>query len=311
MKILPYVVLVLLHHFVLAPLLRKQKSLYFIFTASLLVAFGFYCFHFIPRPRPEMSPGPPPPEFRPEHEPMPPGRGPMRPQTMEMIMGILLIAGDLGLIAAVRMKQNEKRLHKLQNESLKQQIESLRYQINPHFFMNTLNNIQSLILTDPDKATEAVSEFSKLMRIVLYEGNEPTIPLSRELEYLRHYLSLMRMRYPDSVTIEALLPEDTAGAVVPPLLMASFVENAFKHGIRYEKVSYVKISIGLTRSRVVFNCANSRHDSQQTEQHGLGMDNVKKRLSLLYASDFALQISESSDTYNILLDIPSAPSTSA
>ena len=222
-------------------------------------------------------------------------------------MGVLLIGGDLGLIAFLRMRQNEKRMKELETANLQQQLESLRYQINPHFFMNTLNNIQSLILTNPDKATEAVGEFSKLMRIVLYEGSGPTIPLNRELDYLRHYFSLMRLRYPESVKIEHDFPRQTGDAVAPPLLMASFAENAFKHGISYNGESFVRLAVNVTEGRVTFRCVNSRHSGQEDGLHGLGLENVRKRLSLLYGTDYNLEIDEQPSTYGILLDFPSSP----
>ena len=314
LRLLPFVILFLVHHFLLAPMLYRNKALYFILTVALLVLFAFSCFNFGWRPgmNPDLPERPELPEWAEErfHEP-PKHRGPMRPEVMEVILGVFVIAGDLGLVAWGRMKKNERQLQELKAESLHQQLESLRYQINPHFFMNTLNNIQSLIYTDPDKATEAVSEFSKLMRIVLYEGDDNLIPLGRELDFLRHFLSLMKIRYPESVRIEAVMPQETEGAMVPPLLMASFVENAFKHGISYKKPSFVKIRIEATRSRVLFHCTNSRHDLQQTEQHGLGMENVTKRLKLLYGSNYVLRIDEQADTYDILLDIPAKPSVEA
>lgn len=229
---------------------------------------------------------------------------------MELALGILLISGDLGLVAFQRMKQNERAMKEVQAESLKRQLETLRYQINPHFFMNTLNNIQSLILTDPDKAAEAIGEFSKLMRIVLYGGNEPTISLSRELDYMRHYLSLMRLRYPQEIPIEADFPKEIGDAVVPPLLMASFAENAFKHGISYTEESFVRLAVYTDGGRVTFHCMNTRHPGREDSAHGLGLDNIRKRLSLLYGNDYRLDIEDDADFYDVLLDIPQKPADS-
>ena len=312
LKILPFLALVLIHHFLLEPLSRRKNKLwYLLFTLLLLAAFGIFCFYPDRRSdwQDEGFPVPPPDEWRMDRPGLPPadGRGPIRPETQELIIGILLVAGDLGLTALYRSRKHEAELKELQAANVSRQLEALRYQINPHFFMNTLNNIQSLIYTDPDKATEVVSEFSKLMRIVLYEGEAPTIPLSHELDYLRHYLSLMRLRYPESVRIEDALPANAGCAVVPPLLMASFVENAFKHGISYEAPSFVRLSVELTQRRILFSCANSLHPARQTEPHGLGMDNIRKRLDLLYGSDYALHIDEQPDSYRVLLDIPLTP----
>ena len=172
LKILPFLALVLIHHFLLEPLSRRKNKLwYLLFTLLLLAAFGIFCFYPDRRSdwQDEGFPVPPPDEWRMDRPGLPPadGRGPIRPETQELIIGILLVAGDLGLTALYRSRKHEAELKELQAANVSRQLEALRYQINPHFFMNTLNNIQSLIYTDPDKATEAVSEFSKLMRIVL------------------------------------------------------------------------------------------------------------------------------------------------
>ena len=312
LQILPFVVLFLVHQFVLATWLRGKRWPYLVATLLLLGLFACWCFFLKERPSPPgmphgQEPPPqwapaPPPEGAPEKEPRP-----IRPEWQEFFMGILIIAGSQGLLAIRQVKRNERKMQELKAESLSRQLESLRYQINPHFFMNTLNNLQSLILTDPDKAAEAVGEFSKLMRIVLYEGSEPTIPLSRELDYLQHYLSLMRLRYPQDIVIEADFPKECGDAVVPPLLMASFAENAFKHGISYTEESFVKLAVFLDGSRVTFQCTNTRHPGRDDTQHGLGMENIRKRLSLLYGSDYQLRIDEQAGLYGVMLDIPQKP----
>ena len=294
LHIVPYVVLFLVHHFLLARLLQKRRGLYIVLTVLLLGLFAGWCFLGMPKP---------PVLERPPLE----GRGPLRPEWMELTLGILLVAGDLGLVAYQRMKQDERKLQQLQTENLHQQLEALRYQINPHFFMNTLNNIQSLILTDPDKATEVVDQFSKLMRIVLYEGDGPTIPLSREIDYLQHYLALMRLRYPESVRIETDFPQETGDAVVPPLLMASFAENAFKHGISYDSASFVQLGIMEGDGQLVFRCSNSSHPGKAEAQHGLGLDNIRQRLELLYGSDYILGIDTQDRRYEVVLTIPDKP----
>ncbi len=313
LKILPFLVLVLVHHFLLEPLFhKKNKTDYFLLTAALIAGFSLYCFYPDRRPvRQEDMPAPPPGEVPYNRPGLPPadGKGPIRPETQEFIIGILLVAGDLGLTAIYRSRKREAQLKELQAANVSRQLETLRYQINPHFFMNTLNNIQSLVLTDPDKATEMINEFSKLMRIILYEGNEPTIPLARETEFLQHYLSLMRVRYPESVRIEADITQDTAGAVIPPLLYASFVENAFTHGISYDQASFVEISVCLSQAgRIVFKCSNSQHPKPDNGDHGLGLENVRERLNLLYGNDFILHIDEQPQRFDVLLDIPKSPS---
>ena len=109
-------------------------------------------------------------------------------------------------------------MKELEAENIRQQLESLRYQINPHFLMNTLNNIHALVDLDPEKAKESIEVFSKMMRVLLYEGNAPTIPLAKELDFIEHFISLMRLRYPeDAVRIETVFPAACPDAAVPPL----------------------------------------------------------------------------------------------
>ena len=231
----------------------------------------------------------------------------MSPETMKIIMGLLVIGVNLGAKFFFEGRRNERKMEQLRTEHLNHQLEYLRYQINPHFFMNTLNNIHALVDIDPEKAKESIEEFSKLMRYVLYDGDRPTIPLSRELEYLRHFISLMRIRYADSVRIKTDFPENTPDAQIPPLLLASFVENAFKHGISYDRDSFVEVCVSITDGSISFLCNNSRQGEEQPLQHGIGLANVRKRLDLLYDGNYTLEIQEKPNTYSICLTLPAAP----
>ena len=199
-------------------------------------------------------------------------------------------------------------MKELEAENTKQRLESLRYQINPHFLMNTLNNIHALVDIDPEKAKESIEEFSKMMRILLYEGDAPTIPLSKELDFIEHFISLMRLRYTeDALRIETVFPEERCNAVVPPLVMASFVENAFKHGVSYSKKSFIRVKVELQEGKVVFHCANSSHPAERDERHGIGLENIRKRLTLLYGESYTLSIDTGEGRYDALLIIPSHP----
>jgi len=174
--------------------------------------------------------------------------------------------------------------------------------------MNTLNNIHALVDIEPEKAKESIEVFSKMMRILLYEGDAPTIPLSKELDFIEHFISLMRLRYPeDALRMEILLPEERGGAVVPPLVMASIVENAFKHGVSYSEESFIRVKLELQGGKVVFRCSNSLHPSEGEEQHGIGLDNIRKRLSLLYGNTYTLSTDDQNDRYDVLLAIPQQP----
>ena len=295
---------------------KKEILIHVILTVVLLALFGIWYANTISKaPHRIHEKGLPsyirdgqrPPGPGPGPAPSPKGKGPvpMRPEHMILFLGLVLTAGaNMAVHSYFRTVRNKQKLQDLENENLSSQLESLRYQINPHFFMNTLNNIHALVDIDPEKAKESIEEFSKMMRIVLYEGASPTIPLQKEVEYLNHYISLMRLRYPQSVKITTSFPEDCAGISVPPLLMASFVENAFKHGISYEQDSFVHVSVVKEDGKLIFRCANSRIPGSDPVQHGIGLENTRKRLNLLYGSNYTLNIDESEKVYDIFLILP-------
>lgn len=290
--ILPFFVLFVLHDLLGAPLLVKKKKgvAYFGVFLGLIALFGAYVW------MSRRVPGGPPPDGG--------GSLPITPEVMKLVMGMLMLGVNLGVEFYLKSIRGERRLKELQAENLSRQLEALRYQINPHFFMNTLNNIHALVDFDPDQAKASIEEFSKLMRHVLYEGDQPTIPLAKEMEFLRHYVSLMKLRYADTVRIDLSLPENDGGAEIPPLVLASFVENAFKHGISYDRPSFLRVSVSVEGGKIIFRCANSRQESSEAEQHGVGLANVRGRLDLLYGDRYTLSIDQSGNVYDIVLLLP-------
>ena len=238
---------------------------------------------------------------RPEHDKKPIGAG-----VSKIIIALMMLGVNLGAKYYTNYSLEKKRMEDLEKENLRYRLEYLRYQINPHFFMNTLNNIHALVDVSPEKAKDSIVELSRLMRHVLYDSNGPTVGLAKELDFLRHYLYLMRLRYTDSVRIEYSFPEDDSGAQVPPLLMATIAENAFKHGVSYKSDSYIRLSVALESGKVIFRCANSLSSGQEEQTvGGIGLDNIQKRLSLLYGEDFVLHIDKSSAEYEVLMVLPS------
>jgi LytS/YehU family sensor histidine kinase len=208
----------------------------------------------------------------------------------------------------MKQSDNKRKMEELEKENLNQQLQYLRYQINPHFFMNTLNNIHALVDIDPAEAKECILELSKLMRYILYEGSKPTIPLDKETEFLKQYISLMRIRYQDNVKIEVELPGSLPGVEIPPLLFISFVENAFKHGVSYDEDSFIKVKMEVIDDMIHFQCVNSRHAPRHANgkdtRKGIGMENVKKRLDLLYGDDYVMEVKSGEKDYGIYVVIP-------
>ena len=326
-----YLLLFLVHNFLVAPLLvhSHKRIAYFALVTVLLVAFVAYRYNSRPEPKGHMPPMekplPPPstkmmgmegkkPPFR--HHP-PPFRRDMERhdapppfifigehEIMAIVVLILMFAANLGIKNYIRSRDDRKRLVELEKQNLEQQLEYLRYQINPHFFMNTLNNIHALVDFDPAKAQETIVELSKMMRFVLYEGNKQSVPLSRELDFIRHYVTLMQLRYTDKVKITLDLPQETPDRQIPPLILVTFIENAFKHGVSYQHESFIEVRVAVEDETMHFTCRNSKADHPNEEKGGVGLANVRKRLDLLYAENYRLSIKDRPDAYHVELSIP-------
>lgn len=247
----------------------------------------------------------------PPHSPPPP---PMESQGLApnpipkyanfLILAVLLVGFDTGLKISMRWANLEQEKFKLQKENVENQMAFLKNQVSPHFFMNTLNNIHALIDIDADEAKESIIKLSKLMRHLLYDSEEKLTPIKKEVEFIQSYIELMRLRFTDKVNIEVDIPEDIPDKSIPPLLFTSLLENAFKHGISYNQVSFVKIVMSFSENRLNFGIENSNHPRDTEASSGIGIENTKKRLSLLYKDNFDLEILEEKEIYKVNLSIP-------
>ena len=220
--------------------------------------------------------------------------------------GLLLMGMNLGVKLYFMSQRDRERQKIIDQRNLEQQMEYLKYQVNPHFFMNTLNNIHALVDIDPERAKTTIVELSKMMRHILYEGSKKLIPLTREMEFLNLYVRLMRLRYTRKVHINVDVPPQLPELKLPPLMLIIFVENAFKHGISYREESFIDIKLRVENKRLLFSCCNSKPTQVQrtNEKGGMGLQNVRQRLELLYDDDYTLDISDGEKTYEVKLDIP-------
>lgn len=220
--------------------------------------------------------------------------------------GLLLMGMNLGVKLYFMSQRDRERQKIIDQRNLEQQMEYLKYQVNPHFFMNTLNNIHALVDIDPERAKTTIVELSKMMRHILYEGSKKLIPLTREVEFLNLYVQLMRLRYTRKVHINVDVPPQLPELKLPPLMLIIFVENAFKHGISYREESFIDIKLRVENKRLLFSCCNSKPTQVQrtNEKGGMGLQNVRQRLELLYDDDYTLDINDGEKTYEVKLDIP-------
>ena len=221
--------------------------------------------------------------------------------------GLMLMGMNLGVKLYFKTQEDRDHQEMLEKQDLERQLEYLRYQVNPHFFMNTLNNIHALVDINPERAKTTIVELSKMMRYILYEGDKKLIPVQREVLFLKNYIELMRLRYSSRVSINLDIPEMMPDVMLPPLLLIIFVENAFKHGVSYAAPSFIDIKVTVTQEMLQFKCRNSRQEQKPDEKKkkgGVGLANARRRLDLLFHDKYSLEIKEDDKEYDVQLEIP-------
>ncbi len=202
--------------------------------------------------------------------------------------------------------QNEKR--ELESQNLQSELKFLKSQINPHFFFNTLNNLYALTLKKSDLAPEIVLKLSEMMRYMLYESNEKEVSLEKEINYVMNYIELEKLRQGDKFKINFNLNGKVANKKIAPLMFIPFLENSFKHGLDSQINSgYVNIEMNFNENSVELDIENSKPPKVPKpvglKSGGIGLENVQRRLRLLYPNKHALNISDESDSYKVNLNI--------
>ena len=265
MLVLPFFVLFLIHNFLLVPQLFLKKY-YVRYMLAVIFTIGIL-FLYMPGWLEALHPQPP-----------------------------------LHFLKSLR---DDEMLKDLEHQRLESELQYLKYQLNPHFFMNTLNNIYALVDLNTEQAKKTIIELSKLMRYVLYEANKNQISLEHEIQFLENYIALMKLRYINNLNIRTEFPVVVPCVQIPPLLFISLLENAFKHGVSYQEPSFIEVRIELADEGVIFNCKNSKHThAHKDAYHGIGIDNIKKRLHLLYGNNYTFTTNESENCFEVLLIIP-------
>ncbi|MDR1226287.1 MAG: histidine kinase [Prevotellaceae bacterium] len=223
-------------------------------------------------------------------------------------ISILIVGFNSGTKIFVRWTEEKNTQSEKERQHLITELAYLKNQISPHFFMNTLNNIHALVDIDGEKAKEAIVKLSRLMRYLLYESEDGQVALSGEINFLESYIELMRLRHSESMlSVKMEHPAHLDGVQVPPFLFLSFVENAFKYGINPQGTSAITIRFAIAEKQLLFSVSNQIFTKNETglkESSGIGLENIKKRLQLIYPNRYTLSISIQNSRYTAELTLP-------
>ncbi|MCX2573404.1 sensor histidine kinase [Pedobacter sandarakinus] len=218
--------------------------------------------------------------------------------------GFFLVASCL-IKFTIDWFSNERIQRNLESERREMELQFLKSQLNPHFLFNSLNNIYSLAYQKSDKTADAIMKLSEIMRYMIYESNTPTVALNKEVDYLINYIELQKIRFKDGAFIELTLNGEIDNQKIVPLMLISFVENAFKHGVVNDPENPVKINIIANQKILHFSVINKKNAQNKDAQGGVGLPNVERRLQLVYPDRYKLNVVNSATHYTceLMIDI--------
>ena len=225
---------------------------------------------------------------------------------------VAVILGEIyviALVSAIKLTVDwifeKKKNDSLIKEQLSNELKFLRTQIQPHFFFNTLNNLYALTLEKSDNAPVVILKLSEMMQYVLYDVKDTNISLLKEINYIHNYLELEKLRYGDHVSSKLNVVGNVGNIKVPPLLFLPFIENCFKHGATNSDHIIVDISFQKKGKELLFKVENNFNFHNKIEiKHGIGINNVKRRLHLLFQDKFKLKINTEGNKFVVVLKIP-------
>ena len=226
-----------------------------------------------------------------------------------MIGTCALVLGISTSITVMEKWQKDRVVHQeMEQDRISSELSFLKAQINPHFFFNTLNNIYALTHVDAETSRKAIHQLSRMMRYVLYDTQNTTTLLSQEIAFVKDYISLMQLRLTDMVKIEFKSPNALKDMAIAPMIFLPFIENAFKHGVSASNPSSIDINIGQQGTMVdlhVINTVIKEQNNNLEAGSGIGLNNTRRRLDLLYPGKHILNISEdtAANTYSVHLTL--------
>jgi sensor histidine kinase YesM len=220
---------------------------------------------------------------------------------------LLVFLFSTGIKVMQKWMNSERRNKQIENEKLHAELAFLKSQINPHFLFNTLNNIYSLAESKSDLTPVAVMKLSNIMRYVLTEARQESVPLEKEMQFIHDYIELQRIRNTDKTSVGFTVVGDITGKKISPLILLPFTENAFKYGVSTRELSPINILVESDKNHIHFKIKNNKHNKGKNNlvNTGIGINNTRRRLELLYPGKYELNIEDELLTYTINLNIHS------
>lgn len=279
-----FLIIFYVNYWVLVPkcLFRKERSRYLLYNALLIVGLvAFFHLYYMPAVQAYLAGNSATAQELPD-----PHRPPRWAFVVKDCIVFTFVAG-LGTVIRLSMQwqKAETARQEAEQSRMEAELNNLRNQLNPHFLLNTLNNIYALIMFDTPRAQEAVQELSRLLRYVLYDNQQRLVALPKEAEFIRNYIELMRIRMPANVTMDIDIGIDPSSkTMIAPLIFISLIENSFKHGISPTQPSHITIRLSEKDGLVTCHTGNSNHPKQSNDKSGsgIGLGQVRRRLDLIY-----------------------------
>lgn len=225
---------------------------------------------------------------------------------IDFLVYLIPIAFAFAIQSAKRALHIEAIKKEADNIKLQSELQHLKFQLQPHFFFNALNNIYSSIDLDPNQAKTAIHSLSKLMRYFLQKSEEEAVSLSDEIDFLTRYINLMKMRLTAKTTVEVAFPEVLPNVKMPPLILISLVENAFKHGVSATENSKIQFELNFDGNDIHFTTVNSNFPKRDDDKSGsgIGLSNLRKRLQILYPNHHQFETQLEDKQFHVRLSIP-------
>lgn len=218
---------------------------------------------------------------------------------------MVAIAFAIKIVKKWFIQQQEK--HEVEKRNLTNELKLLKTQLHPHFLFNTMNNLYALSLEESSKTSAGIAKISELLRSVLYDCNDPEIDLEKEVSLIENFIELEKMRYDKKLDISLLIDGEISGHKIAPMILFTFVENCFKHGLRQKNGSpFVNIELSTSKHIISFITENSISNKLKVTKRktgGIGLKNVKKRLDLIYADRYSLKINKEENKFRVKLEI--------